>query len=54
MIDKSYMDELKSKFVNAKTESERELVSAEMSAACLNDPKGLTCKVPCLSYPKIL
>lgn len=41
MIDKSYMDELKSKFVNAKTESERELVSAEMSAACLNDPKGV-------------
>lgn len=39
MIDKTYMDELKSKFVNAKTESEREIVSAEMSAACLDNPK---------------
>ena len=34
------MDDLKNRFVNAKTESERECVRAEMSAACAEDPKA--------------
>jgi len=41
MIDKTYMDDLKNRFVNAKTESERERVRAEMSAACAEDPKAV-------------
>lgn len=41
MIDKTYMDDLKNRFVNAKTESERECVRAEMSAACAGDPKAV-------------
>lgn len=41
MIDKTYMDDLKNRFVNAKTESERECVRAEMSAACAEDPKAV-------------
>lgn len=35
------MDDLKNRFVNAKTESERERVRAEMSAACAEDPKAV-------------
>lgn len=35
------MDDLKSRFVNAKTESERECVRAEMRAACADDPKAV-------------
>ena len=41
MIDKTYMDDLKNRFVNAKTESERECVRAEMGAACAEDPKAV-------------
>lgn len=41
MIDKTYMDDLKNRFVNAKTESERECVRAEMSTACAEDPKAV-------------
>ena len=41
MIDKTYMDELKARFVNAKTESEREAARAEMSAACAEDPQAV-------------
>lgn len=41
MIDKTYMDDLKNRFVNAKTESERECVRVEMSAACAEDPKAV-------------
>lgn len=35
------MDDLKNRFVNAKTESERECVRAEMSTACAEDPKAV-------------
>lgn len=38
MIDKTYMDELKSRFVNAKTDAERDAVRTEMSAACSEAP----------------
>lgn len=41
MIDKTYMDNLKNRFVNAKTQSEQECVRAEMSAACAEDPKAV-------------
>ena len=41
MIDKTYMDELKTKFVKAKTESEREAVRAEMNAACNENPEAV-------------
>ena len=41
MIDKTYMDELKARFVNARTDAERNSVRAEMSAACAEDPQAV-------------